>query len=96
MLTYGGAVSSLLPLLLSSPSFGVLHADNGYYSGSEVHAFEGLTWAPLYTRQLQGFLGPPRNRPRRYFDQVCSRMLMYAGVCWRMLAYADVSWGSQT
>ena len=79
-LTYGGAVSSLLPLLLSSPSFGVLHADNGYYSGSEVHGFEADSWGPLYTRELLGFLGPPRNRPRRYFDQVCTRMKTYADV----------------
>jgi len=64
-------VGSLLPLLLSSPSFGVLHADNAYYSGHEVYGFDPATWRPHRTRELNGFLGLPRQQRRGYMDQAC-------------------------
>jgi hypothetical protein len=65
-------VSSLLPLLLSSASFGVLHADNAYYTGAEVATFDPASWQPLRTRHLPGFLGGAHRQKRRgYFDQAC-------------------------
>ena len=64
-------VASLLPLVLSASSFGVVHADNAYYDGHEVVSFDPGSWHPLRTRDLPGFLGAPRDLPRGYFDQAC-------------------------
>lgn len=58
--------------LLTAESFGVLHADNAFYSGDEIVSFDEEGFRHVRTRDLPGFLSHLRGVPRGYWDQACS------------------------